>query len=205
MGFRIRSRTVARWVTVALGLGIVFPPAVASAGPIFDITAITQTVTNTSPGGTFAANDVLMGSIELSDAASMPGAILSASDILSFSFTVGSLMLTSANSMAPAFRAIVSDTGDSLSFFRLLFTTPGPAGGCDVFCRTEFGRFANGRDRVNVISRVAGDGNTVFRDLFGAQFAVQRRQVAEPAGLALLGLASLAGLATRRSKARRRA
>ena len=179
---------------LVLGVALLMPAAPGLAGPVFDINAITLLSINNGQPPTFAPDDVLTGSIELSDRASMPGAVLGPSDILSFSIMVGMLSFTTANTAAPEFRAIVSDMGDSLSFFRLLFSSADASAGCGGMCRVEFGRFATARNVVNVIDLPAVN-------LFRANFALQRRggQVSEPASLALLGLGIL-GLARVRGR-----
>lgn len=188
----MRRIRIAAPVAVACALFISASPA--QAGPVFDVNAVTVLAVNTSSSPTFTPDDVLMGSIELSNAALMPGAVLGPADIIAFSFMVGGLTLSSADAGMPQFRAVVSsDMAGSFDFFRLLFTTPGPAGGCGAMCITEFGRFPTARNRVNV-QNVSLENGSRRLDIFGATFALQRRNVPEPAAASLLGLGVMAGL-----------
>jgi len=175
----------------------------AQAGPVFDVNAVTVLTVNNSAGGTFSPSDVLMGSIELSNAALIPGSVLGPADIIGFSFMVGGLTLTSDDAGPPQFRAVVSDMAGSFDFFRLLFTTTGPAGGCDAMCITEFGKFPTSRNRVNVQNVSLDPSGSRRLDIFGATFVLQQRNAPEPFAASMLGLGVLACLAVaRRRRAR---
>jgi len=101
------------------------------------------------------------------------------------------------------FRGVLGADGNTFSFFRLLFTTPMGVGGCDLMCVTEFGRFATARNRVNIQRRTTDANGMLALDLFGARFAVARRQVSEPGALGLIafGLGAQAVIAWRRRRA----
>jgi hypothetical protein len=180
---------------------------VASAGPVFDVTATTLVAVNNGGRSTFAPTNVLLGSIQLTDAAGMRIMMgltteFGRADIQTFQFNVGNLMLSSASATGVDFRAVLSASGDTFSLFRLLFNTPMGVGGCDLLCVTEFGRFATARNRVNVEFRTSAPMGGVSLDLFGARFAFTRRQVQvpEPAtfGLVAFGLLAQAALSRRR-------
>lgn len=189
-----------------VAMSTLFSGSPASAGPVFDLTATTTLAVNNSGRGTFPAMTVLLGSLELTDAAAMRimmGAptTFAAADIASFQFTVGNLVLSSATAMGIDFSATLAGDGSTFSLFRLLFNTPAGVGGCDLLCATEFGRFATARNTVNIMSRSAGPMNAIVLDLFSARFSFARRQVAEPGTLGLLGLGLLALVRVRRSRA----
>jgi hypothetical protein len=196
---------------VALALSTVLSTLVVSgaawAGPVFDVTATTLLAVNNSSRMTFAPTSVLLGSIELTDAAGarimagMPTQF-GAGDIANFQFTVGSLTLGSVGAMGVDFAATLAASGNTFSLFRLLFTTPGGMGGCDLLCVTEFGRFANARSNVNITSRSLNAMGGIALDIFGARFSFQQRQVPEPAAFGLIAFGVLAQLA--RSTYRRR-
>ena len=181
----------------------------AAAGPVFDVSATTTLSVNNSGRGTFPPMSVLLGSIELTDAAGMrimmgmPTMFVRA-DIANFQFTVGNLMLNSASATNVDFSATLGADGNTFSAFRLLFTTPMGVGGCDLLCMTEFGRFPTARTTVNVTGRSAGPmGMGIVLDLFSARFAFARRQVPEPGTLGLLAFGLLAQVAVaRRRRAR---
>ena len=182
--------------------------ATASAGPVFDLTAMTTLATNPSGRGTFTPMSVLLGSIELTDAAAariMAGmtTTFAAADIANFQFTVGTLTLTRATAMNVDFGAVLSADGTTFNMFRLLFTTPMGVGGCDLLCMTEFGRFPTARTTVNISSRSAGAMNAIVLDLFSANFRFTRRagQVPEPGALGLLAFGLLAGTVVARRRA----
>jgi hypothetical protein len=180
----------------------------AWAGPVFDVTATTLLAVNNSSRMTFSPMSVLLGSIELTDAAGariMAGmsTTFGAADIASFQFNVGSLMLSSASAMGIDFNATLAADGNTFSLFRLLFSTPAATGGCDLLCSTEFGRFANARDRVNIMSRSMGATGGIALDIFSARFAFQRRQVSEPAALGLIAFGVMAQLALSTYRRRR--
>ena len=177
----------------------------ASAGPVFDVTATTTLAVNNSGKTTFALANVLLGSIELTDAAAMrimmgtPTEFGSA-DIANFQFNVGNLMLSSASAMNLDFRAILGGDGSTFSLFRLLFTTPMGVGGCDLLCMTEFGRFATARNVANISFRTTNAMGGQVLDLFSARFSFARRQVPEPGTLGLLAFGLLAQVAVARRR-----
>jgi hypothetical protein len=182
----------------------------ASAGPVFDLTATTVLTTNASMRGTFTPMSMLIGSIELTDAAAMrimmgtPTSFVRA-DLASFQFSVGNLMLNSAGAINVDFSATLAGDGNTFSAFRLLFTTPMGVGGCDVLCMTDFGRFSTARTTANVAFQTTGPmGMGIVLDLFSARpFAFARRQVAEPGTLGLLAFGLLAQVVVaRRRRAR---
>ena len=177
---------------------------VASAGAVFDVTATTLSAVNNGGRTTFALTNVLVGSLQVTDAATlriMPGMSteFGLADIQSFQFNVANLMLGSTGATGVEFRAVLNADANTFSSFRLLFNTPMGVGGCDLLCVTEFGRFATARDRVNIQFRT---GAPVSLDLFGARFAFNRRQVQvpEPATLGLLAFGLLAQAAVSRRR-----
>lgn len=189
-----------------VAIGTVCAAGAAWAGPVFDVTAMTTLARNNSTLNTFAPTSVLLGSIELTDAAGMRimmgmPTTFGRADIASFQFTVGSLTLSSMGATNVDFGAVLAGTGNTFSMFRLLFTTPMGVGGCDVLCMTDFGRFAGARDVANVAFRTTGPmGAGIVLDLFSANFAFNRRQVSEPATLGLLAFGLLAQLARSRRR-----
>src|SRR5262245_5991694 len=87
-----------------VALGMVCAAGVASAGPVFDLTATTTLTANNTMRGTFPAGSMLMGSIELTDAAAMRimmgvPTMFTSADIANFQFTVGALTLNRAGAM----------------------------------------------------------------------------------------------------------
>jgi hypothetical protein len=179
----------------------------ASAGPVFDLTATTLTAVNNGGRATFALTSMLVGSLQITDAAAMRimtgmTTEFGRADIQNFQFSVGNLMLNSTTATNVDFRAILNANGNTFSLFRLLFNTPMGVGGCDLLCVTQFGRFATARDRVNIEFRATAPMGTISLDLFGARFAFNRRQgqVPEPATFGLLAFGLLAGAAVARRR-----
>src|SRR5262245_46221228 len=101
---------------------------VASAATVFDVTATTLVAVNNGGRTTFAPTNVLVGSLQITDAAAMRimmgmSTEFGRADIQSFQFSVGNLTLSSASATGVDFRAVLRADGNTFSFFRLLFNT----------------------------------------------------------------------------------